>query len=281
MKTVIITGASGFIGGFIRDTLVHQGYHVIAYQRRSQKDEARVEYHCFSLEGKVPEEPFTRADHIIHCAYQPYSSKHPEADANNLKGTQQLLVLSRKYGVHFTFLSTMSAHTLAQSHYGKNKLEIEGLFDPEKELVLRLGLVLGEGGLFRNMSQLIQQTKFIPLIGGGRQPLQTIAIKDLTSVLMSAMEQKTVGMITLAHPDVVLMKDLYKALATKHPVKPKFVSVPLGMVLLACRMVEAVGINLPITSENILGLKHLQAEPTESEVLGVRLISFDETLEGL
>lgn len=281
MKTVIITGTSGFIGGYLRDYLVHEGHQVIGFQRKSQNDETRVEYHCFNLAGDIPAEPFERADFLIHTAYLTYSPQQPDANDINLQGTQKLLELCRKHQVHFTFLSTMSAHEQAASNYGKSKLQLEKLFDPMQDLVLRLGLVLGQGGLFQNMSEVIKKSKLIPLIGGGKQPLQTIAIDDLAQLVTSALEKKATGKLTLAHPDIVLMKEFYRALAEKHQVQPTFVPVPIFPVMAVCKMAEALGVNLPITSENVLGLKHLQAEPTEGEAYGVTLKSFADSLEKL
>ena len=135
-------------------------------------------------------------------------------------GTRRMLELARASGVgRFVFPSSISARADAPAYYGRGKAAAEAALDPERDLVLRPGLVLARGGgLFR--------------------------------------------------PDV-------------HVARP--VAVPIAPVLVAARVAEALGLRLPVTSENLLGLRALRrVEPSEVLAeLGVRMRGAEESLDDL
>jgi nucleoside-diphosphate-sugar epimerase len=112
----------------------------------------------------------------------------------NVEGTRKLLEVCRTRKIRFVFLSTLSAHAGAESHYGRHKLQLEGIVLREGGLVLKLGLVLGQAGVFYTIRKLIERSKVIPLIGGGNQPIQTIAMDDLLLALEKCIREKVTGL---------------------------------------------------------------------------------------
>jgi len=257
---VIITGATGFIGSHLARHFAARGWQVAALAR-TPPDAAlgNITWHRFDLGGDVPEAPFRQAQAIIHCAYVKFSAAQKEADAINLAGTQRLLALSRQHDVKFVFLSTMSAHAGALSHYGKNKLELEKRFDPARDLVLKPGLVLGRGGLFEAISGFIQKSKALPLIGGGTQPIHTIAIGQLTAAIEMGLAKDLSGVFLLGEKKAVTLRDLNRAIAQKHGRSPLFVPVPFFVVDWALSAIALLRIPLNISKETLLGLKQLKA----------------------
>src|SRR6185436_18345529 len=143
-----------------------------------------VTFKKWSLPDGIRGEDFIGGDVMVHCAMVPYSRSQPDADATNIRGTEKLLALARTLGYSkFVFLSSLSAHDSAESHYGRHKRQLEGIFDPARDLVIRPGLTLGNGGLARSIFDTIKGHRIVPLVGGGRQPVYTIGIADLSQAL--------------------------------------------------------------------------------------------------
>jgi len=60
----------------------------------------------------------------------------------------------------------MSAHDGAESVYGRQKLAIEQLFNTKKDISLRGGLIIGNGGIVKEMVMFMRSKHLVPLIGG-------------------------------------------------------------------------------------------------------------------
>jgi len=266
---VLITGANGFIGSFLVRYFKAQGFEVNALIHKAYRAALPgVEYRQFDLKSFGSDIIPSDVDAVIHTAYIPYS-KDKNTDEINLNSTKRLLNISRKKNIrNFIFLSSFSAKPDALSHYGKNKWAIQQLFDLEKELVLRPGLVLGNGGLFQNMYNMIRSSKTIPLIGGGNQPLQTIYLEDLAQIIKSAILNNTHGLYTVAEENAVSMKTFNMEIAQLLNKKVYFPSLPYFLADVIFGSLELLKIKTKINKENYLGLKQMQKESvSNSEVI--------------
>ena len=83
--------------------------------------------------------------------------------------------------------------------------------------------------------------------GSGRVPIER------------ALERELTGVLRVAHPDPVPIRRFYEAIASLVDRRCQFVRLPAGPLLMALRSAERLGVALPISSENVLGLKHLRA----------------------
>ncbi|MEK7598930.1 MAG: NAD-dependent epimerase/dehydratase family protein [Patescibacteria group bacterium] len=265
-QTIIITGSSGFIGSRLVGHFLKLGFNVRTFQR------AKCDYNnpmasCFHFElSEVKDMGFQGADYLVHSAYQPVIGRNRAADVN-LEGAKKIISLCRKYGVKMVFLSTLSAHSEAESNYGRQKLLMESLFDPRQDLILKPGLVLGEGGgLFGRIASVLKTKKIIPLVGGGKQRVQTIELDDLCRIIELGIKKNICGSFMVATPDAITLKELYLNIAKKAGSKPLFIPVPTILAYFILRFAEISGIRLPITSENVLGLKHLKVFNTAPDL---------------
>lgn len=281
--TIAITGASGFIGGELMARFRSRGFPVLAMQRTLPADASQGSCIRFALNEPFEESRLDGIECLVHCAVQVYSPRWPDADRVNVEGTRKLLDICAARNIRFIFLSTLSAHEGARSHYGRHKLQLEGIVLQGGGLVLKLGLVLGQAGLFHTIRKLIERSKVIPLIGGGNQPIQTITMEDVFLALEKCIHEKVTGLYHLAEPRAIPIRELYRCIAEKCHRQPVFVPVPLTPMLLLVKAVERLGVALPLGSENILGLKHLRVFDTQPDLhkLGVRLKDFRTSLDEL
>ncbi|MEW6468025.1 MAG: NAD-dependent epimerase/dehydratase family protein [Bacteroidota bacterium] len=276
-KKIIITGANGFIGSNLASFFSARGWSVVGLVRTMpEKTLPGIMYVKYDLLQEPDQGAFGEACCLIHCAYIRNDIEH------NIAGTVRLLDASRKHGLKQNiFLSSFSAHPDAVSKYGRQKLELEGYFKGAGDCIVRAGVVLGHGGLFGEMSGHIRKGKRIPLIDGGRQPMQTIHIDDLCSIIYKIADERLSGLYTLAEPSPVSYRQFFTAFCHTTGIKPKFVHVPFFLLDTALRIAEFFRIRLPIARENVLGLKFMGARETEKDLqrLGVRVRSWKESLK--
>ena len=280
-----ITGARGFIGRHAVRRFAAHGHDVHAYQRDATAAPGTpgVIVHRFEMPGAIEPREFQGLDVLIHAALVEYGPAHRDADRINREGAARLIEIARAQNTRLIFLSTLSAHAAARSHYGRSKLEIERLFDPARDCILRLGLVLGEGGLFGSMVEMIRGASVVPLPDGGRQPIQTLWMEDLLDGLERVATRGVAGTYDLATAEVYTMRELYETVIAGLGVKRTLVPVPLALVGLGVATLEALRIPFGINSENVLGLRALRAfdNARDLERLGMKPMGLKESVNRL
>lgn len=281
--TIIITGANGFIGEYLVNYFSAKYWEVKAFVHSIPQNKLKdVEYVQYSLEKKPYEGAFKSVNYLVHCAYLRFE-KNKMSDSINLSGTKTIVELCRENNIKPIFLSSFSAHKNAESHYGKSKLECEKLFDLSKDIVLKPGFVIGEKGMGSELIKRINGSSLFPLIGGGGQPIQTVSIDDLCSVIETVCIHDLSGLFYVAEQEPISMKNFYKEIAHQLNKKIRFISFPLPLLFFACKLFETLGIKIPVSSESVLGLKHLTKFDTENDLkkIGITLKKYRESLQSV
>jgi len=279
-----ITGARGFIGRHLVDDLASRGHEVHAYQRdATAPPRSGVIPHHFEMPDSIEPREFQGLDVLIHGALVEYGPARRDADAINVRSLERLIEITRAQRTRLVFLSSLSAHPGARSHYGRNKLALEAMLDPARDTILRLGLVLGDGGLFGSMVDVIRNAGAIPLPDGGRQPIQTLWMGDLLTVVERVLTRNLGGRYEVATPEVYTMRQLYQTVMSALGVRKPLIPVPLGLVRVGVTILEALRVPFPIHSENVLGLQCLRAfdNAADMRALGVTPIGLDESVRRL
>lgn len=275
MKTIAITGANGFLGGELVRYLSGKDWNVVALVRKPKlSHDPRVRYEKYDMEAPLEKGLLDGVDVLVHAAFIKYDAKHPDALAQNLEGTRALLKAAKKSGVKkCIFISSMSSHEEAESVYGRQKLACEQLFDLKRDVVLRPGLILGNGGIVRQMAAFMRSKHAVPLIGGGKQPVQVIGVYNLVELIEKAATKNVTGRFVAATTQVYTYKQFYQALAKALKIRVLYVPIPYGVLLAMFRMASALRVPLGVGEDNLLGLKKLRAmESAEGlKKLGMKL----------
>ncbi len=284
-KTVLITGASGFVGSNLIKHFAEKGWQVKAlvpaYEKVHVKPASFVEY---QINKPFDETVFADADYLIHLAYMKKDRQNPDAFEQNVEGAKKLLAISRKHKLQKNiFMSSMSAQEDALSTYGKQKLAIEKIFNGTNDVVLRSGLVIGRGGLMKETVKFMRSKRVVPLIDGGLQPLQVISIYDLVTIMDKMLGNNLSGNFTIANPNIYSYRQFYQTIAKQLGIKVVFVPLPFIIPHLAIRTIHLLHLPLNITEDNLLGLKKLRSVDTNPDLrrIGIELDSLEVMLPKL
>jgi nucleoside-diphosphate-sugar epimerase len=276
-----ITGARGFVGSLLAAAFASAGHRVVPFVRASS---APLPYgaRAFDLDAPVDAATLAGLDALVHAAYIPATPANPDAARRNVEGTLRLHAAARSAGVPFVFLSSLSARADAQSAYGKHKFALEATLAPAGAVIVRPGLVTGDGGLLRNLAAALQRP-FVPLVDRGRQTVQVVSGSALAAAIEIALAAGLHGRLTVCSEESVTLSHIAHSMAALLNVRPRFVNVPWGIAFAVATLAERAGATLPLTTENLLGMRVSQAATPSPELLarGWRPESWDAIVPAL
>ena len=260
---IILTGAGGFLGTALVRRLLASGVDVLALSRRPIALPG-VHWQTYELGGPLPSpEVFAGCEAVIHAAFS-MDGSGPTLEERNISAAQELLLAARAQGRPLIFISSMSAHAAAVSSYGRAKWAIEQRLDPAVDAIVRPGLIVGPGGLYARMAATLRRAPVVPVFYGGAQPIQPVGLDDVVEALVRILGQKEGGIYNLGSLQPITVRELYRRMLAAAHVRRPVVALPGGLTLGALRVLERMGLRLPLTAENLLGQKHLRAFETAS-----------------
>jgi nucleoside-diphosphate-sugar epimerase len=268
MTTVLITGAGGFIARRLARTLNEAGMAVLgaSHSAAALPGSARV-FPASLGETLLPALASRPVDAIVHTAL----ATGADAYRLNVEGTSRWLDEGRAAGVGVQILlGTLSAEAEALSDYGRAKWALEQRFAAAGELALRLGVVVGDGGMYARIRSSATRFPVTPLIDGGRQLLYVVGIDALCAVLRDAIISNGAGLRgrswNLVQPEPVTLRTLVEAIQRQAGKRALLLPVPTAPVLAGLRVLESVPmIRLPVSSSNLAGLRQQGQRRVQSD----------------
>ncbi|MEO7978671.1 NAD-dependent epimerase/dehydratase family protein [Flavobacterium sp.] len=251
-KIIAITGANGFIGKHLIAVL-KDNFIIHSYGKSIPKNQdENSTYFTFNLNDESIPASLEKADVIIHLAHQ-FQKNENDIDCNfNFSGK-----LSKLQNKRIIFISSFAASPpVTQSWYGLSKSKQENLF--KNQVVLRPGLVIGNGGLFKNSIDKIKHSPFIPLVENGNQNIQYIGINDLVKAIQYFISNNETGIYNIAHPEGITFRAFVKFVANK---KVYFIKTPLIILKIMANYFPFLG----ISKDNLIGLQTNKFAETSME----------------
>jgi NADH dehydrogenase len=269
MKTVLLTGASGFIARKLARKLSAHGHRVLGISQGGKSIPPYQRVFRASL-GHSIEEVFRvnqGVDSLVHCA----NATGEDEYQRNLDGTSRWLDEARQHGVRLQILlSSVSARPDALSAYGRSKYELERRFLSYNEIALRLALVVGNGGMFAQMRQAMEKSRVVPLLDGGKARVYVVGIEMLCQVLADIIESRGEdlrgGIHHIHQPEPTTLRQVMMSIRQHYNLPCRFVPVPSLPMLWAALMLERLHLRLPVTSTNVRGLRQSRHDSFESDL---------------
>ena len=215
MKTVLVTGATGFLGKYVVDELVEHGYQVRAFGRNSKVGRSLENSSVSFFQGDL-----TKADDVLEACKGMDLVVHAGALSTvwgpwedfyqaNVLGTRYVLEACRQTGIQrLVYVSSPSIYAAPKdqlaikesdapeennlNNYIRSKLASEKLFKDYPDvpsIILRpRGLFgIGDTSILPRVINLSQKLG-IPLIGDGRQLMDMTCVENVALAIRLAIE---------------------------------------------------------------------------------------------
>lgn len=259
MKTLFITGASGFVGRPFSSAAARAGWAVTALARRSMDgSDSGVHWIRADLSDvKAWREALAGASAVVHLAAAVGRTSRSEFMRTNVDATRTLLGACAEAGVaRFLFVSSIAAGFQDKAHYhyaiSKQLAEAEVSASGLETLIVRPTIILGPGSSIGRRFRTLGSAPVVAVFGSGHVRVQPVHVDDVVAVLLGLVEQGRFdgSTIELGGPDVVSIEELLRRI---HHVargrEPRVLHLPVDLIRGALGALERVSTALtPVTA---------------------------------
>jgi nucleoside-diphosphate-sugar epimerase len=233
VKSLIVTGATGYIGRHVVERAQARGFTVIAASRRQPASPA-VRWIPYQLDGELTPGDFPLAATLVHLAAE---TRAPSAatEALELAAARRLLAIARLRALRVVHVSSQAARADAPTAYGRAKWQVEQEILRHGGFVVRPGLVYGgdPGGVFAGLVDTVRRLPLLPAILPSPR-VQPIHVEDLAEGLLRLAERGDLasGACNLAAEIPVTFTAFLRSIAV-HRLRRRRLFIPVPAVALA------------------------------------------------
>ena len=262
-KNILLTGGTGFIGNYLTNVLIANGFSISVLSRSNRKNTNTITYYKWNLEKNyIDENAVLKADYIIHLAgegivekrwtekrkkqiiqsrIQPIELIHSVLQKHNK--SLDAFVSASAVGIYgaITNDEICTENTQPENDYlgttcqqweqATDRIESLGI----RTVKIRTGIVLGRNEGFLKKLNPSFKMGFGTVLGSGNQYLPWIHIEDLSQIYLKAItDSEMSGPYNAAVTDDTTNKSLSKTLARLYGYKiwlPKIPSFALKIAM--------------------------------------------------
>lgn len=294
---ILVTGGSGVVGEPLVTELVRRGHQVRLVARHASRDAGQwphgVEPRDVDIgDGAAVWKMADGCDAVLHAAAVERESP-PEGtfERVNVGGTRNVLAEAARAGVRrLVYVSSLGADT-GESGYHRSKRESEEIVRgfAGNWTICRVSNVYGAGDqVISVLLQWLRVLPAIPVVDDGDQPFQPVWAEDAARALAACVERDDLGgrVLEIAGTERTSMNDVIERLGRITGRDPVRVPVPHFLATLGLRAAEAVGLDLPVDSQQVTMLREgsVVEHPEDNALvtlLGVTPTPLDEGLRTL
>lgn len=254
---ILITGVTGFLGTNLGCQLAAEGHIISGTVKSPEKMHTLPAWlrkaYLHNLGSTVDQDICTGIDLVLHLAHD----FRPGMQKTNFRGTQELMRAAQLAGVsRQIFCSSCSARPETLSEYGRTKYALEQSFLSADQTVVRPGLVLGNGSLFKRMVQTALRLPVVPLPDGGRQKIPLIDMQTLALAFSKIIQDRNSSRQewNLFHPEPVTLRSLLEQTLRECGKRPRFLPFPSRLILPPLSLLNRTGLLSAIQADNLKGI---------------------------
>ncbi|MFQ5890148.1 MAG: complex I NDUFA9 subunit family protein [Gemmatimonadota bacterium] len=254
-RSVLVTGARGFIGRHLLPRLVSRGHRVRAVSRKPAPPAEIADVEWRRADLTIP--PTLRGiadgcDAIVHLVGILSEHGRQTFDRVHVGGTRNLLAEATEARVaRFIFVSALGAKPTGSAYFRtKYEAELEVRRARPEYVILRPSVVYGPGDHFTSaVARLLHALPVFPMLGDGSFKLQPVAIEDLTDALCQAVERPDVAdrVFELAGPERLSFKKIVRMVARVLRLRRAILPLPPRLATPALWLSSRLGLPAPIT----------------------------------
>jgi uncharacterized protein YbjT (DUF2867 family) len=290
---ILVTGATGFVGGHVVHALRADGRDVRCLVRDRRRGERLEAWGCELAEGDVtrPETLDAAAagcDTVVHLVA--IRQGRPEQFRRvMIEGTRSLIAAAREAGVQrFVLMSALgtTAETKDLVPYYNAKWEMEQ--DVKSAgipyVVFRPSFIFGkDGGILPTFAKLARLAPVTPIVGRGTQRIQPIWADDVGTYFAKAVDPEAAVDRTfeVGGPEAVSWNEFWERLKRGRGIRRPSVHVPIGLMKVNALVTERLPGDIPLTRDLLKMLEagdNVVTDTSAVDVFALPLVSLDEQL---
>lgn len=258
---VLITGVNGFIASNLAQYLNRNNFKVYGTSSKNFKNIDCIKTFQMKI-GDAFNIGGIQFDWAIHCVYD----KNQSVENNSISTISWAKELKENGVENQIFISSISSINGNSSNYSLIKKNIERWFLMNNLYIVRPGLVVGNGGLFKKMVKNVKTAPLLPIVNKGNQSVQLIGINDLMNEICNILTNQSLKKeLNIFYLEKFILKNILKDIAEYYDTKVFFIKIPYFLLFYLLRGLEIFHINIGITSTNIQGL-NLEELDIESDI---------------
>ena len=275
MATVLVTGATGFVGRHLIPVLLAADHRVVALVRTATDGElvmARLAPERRSaVETRIgdvtrPETlgpALAGVDAVVHLVAIPRDF-HGGADLRliNTEGTRAVVAAMEAAGVRrLIHMGAMGVEDVPDLHYASSKAKAEALVRASSLdwTILKPSLQFGEGdGFFNIIAGLVRLSPgLVPVPGDGTSRFQPIHVDDVAAVTVRCLaDPTTIGQTyDLGGPRYWTYREITREVLTALGKRRLIVPMPVVLIRLVAGAAELVHVSFPVATDQLRQLR--------------------------
>lgn len=272
MSTVLVTGASGFVGSYVVPELAAAGHRVVALVRSPAAAEAvrrrlpaaataNVEVRTGDvLDPATLGAALVGVDAVVHLVAIPRDwNGGRDLLRVNLGGTQNVISAMRQAGVRrLVHLGALGVEDREELHYAKSKARAEAAVRESglEWTILRPSLLFGpRDGFFNIVADLVRvPAPVVPVPGNGKSRFQPIHVGDVALCVRLALERpETVGRsFDLGGPRYWTYREITEEVARALGKRRAIIPMPIPLIRLVAGTAEALRLRFfPVATDQL------------------------------
>jgi NADH dehydrogenase len=289
---ILVTGATGFVGGHVVAALRRAGKQVRCLVRDLRTAAKPELAGCELAEGDMTEpRSLPSAVEGVECVVHLVAirqGKPEQFERIMSRGTRDLVVAAQEAGVRrFVLMSALGVaeRTKELVPYYHAKWEMEQAVEASSipSVIFRPSFVVAaDGGILPTFRKLAKLAPVTPIVGSGTQRLQPIWADDVAAYFVRAVDGVGTGVtFELGGPDVVSWNELWERLKTALGVRRPSVHVPMGLMRLNALVTERLPGDVPLTRDLLKMMEagdNIVADDAAAKTFALPLVPLDEQL---